>query len=285
MKNTSFYTDITDADNNFLDSTNYLTVNCTGHTLYTEEVRAQSVRRDYYLIYLVSGVVNVIKPSVGRRLAPGDMIVFAPESEFHYTKPLGIDMEYYWIHFSGYAAGDFLSSCKIQTDKILSVGASEGVCEKFRKIFETFLNKDSLFPLKSANRLESLLLKLSSRISNNEQSSQKSLDCVGKALSHIHSHVSQDISVEQLANQAHLSPGHFRAVFKRTAGMSPQDYITLTRLTRACELLRETKLSVSDVGRQSGYPDCQYFSRIFKKRYAIPPGEYRKKIQFNPLKY
>ena len=284
MKNTSFYTDITDTDNNFQNSEKYLTVNCTGYTLYTEEVRAQSVRLDYYLMYLVRGIVNIVEPNVGRSLAPGDMIVFTPGKKFHYTKPDGIDMEYYWVHCSGYAAKDFLSSCRITPDKIFSVGSSESVCERFRKLFETFLNKDELFPLKSANRLEALLLKLSDRIQSKEQDSKTS-DCVGVALSYIHSHVSQEISVEHLAHEAHLSSGHFRAVFKRAVGMSPQDYITLTRLNRACELLRETKLSISDISRMSGYPDNQYFCRIFKKHYAMPPGAYRSKIRFDPLKH
>ena len=86
-----------------------------------------------------------------------------------------------------------------------------------------------------------------------------------------------DISISELAASCHISETYFRRLFARAFGMSPMAYLTHKRMSYACELLRNTPLSVEDVCYESGYRDPAYFCRMFKKFTGLPPSEYRLK--------
>ena len=58
-------------------------------------------------------------------------------------------------------------------------------------------------------------------------------------------------------------------------GMTPMQYITFLRITRAKELLRSTDYSIQEISSMVGYENPLYFSRIFKKQTGYSPSEYR----------
>lgn len=83
-------------------------------------------------------------------------------------------------------------------------------------------------------------------------------------------------SVGRLAREAGLTLDHYGRVFRRLNGIPPRELIQQARLERACQLLRETPLSVSEVAEQAGYTDVFQFSRLFKKRTGQSPSRWRK---------
>jgi len=75
-----------------------------------------------------------------------------------------------------------------------------------------------------------------------------------------------------------MSPAHFTRKFKELVGVSPQDFITKSKLERAQQLLFYTDKSISEIAIEVGYNDPNYFSRIFKKTFQMTPKEYREQI-------
>lgn len=88
----------------------------------------------------------------------------------------------------------------------------------------------------------------------------------------------QNISIPELAQSCGMSETYFRRLFARAYGMSPGDYITHLRISYACELLKNTSLSVETIGYECGYGDPAYFCRVFKKNNGLPPSVYRLNI-------
>lgn len=82
-----------------------------------------------------------------------------------------------------------------------------------------------------------------------------------------------DFSVE--ARRIGITPEHLRRVFRRAAGMPPQQYLIRQRMKLAAAMLVSSVMSVSEVGRRVGIADEYYFSRLFKQHYAISPRRYR----------
>lgn len=78
-----------------------------------------------------------------------------------------------------------------------------------------------------------------------------------------------------LAGQAGYTPDHFARVFRSVLGVAPQEYIVAGRIDRACQLLVESSLTVSQIGDALGYRDVYFFSRQFKQRTGLSPGKYR----------
>jgi AraC-like DNA-binding protein len=86
----------------------------------------------------------------------------------------------------------------------------------------------------------------------------------------------QQLSVGDLAGHVGLSPAHFAREFKRATGTSPHAYIMERRLERAWRLLVAGK-ALADVASQSGFCDQAHLSRLFKIRFGVTPGVFRRR--------
>jgi AraC-like DNA-binding protein len=83
------------------------------------------------------------------------------------------------------------------------------------------------------------------------------------------------IQMPVLANVTEVSLSRFYSLFKLATGYTPNDFLIRARIHRACQMLRETGLSVKEVATALGYNDPLYFSRAFKLVNGASPREYR----------
>ncbi|MBI4978375.1 MAG: AraC family transcriptional regulator [Spirochaetes bacterium] len=93
---------------------------------------------------------------------------------------------------------------------------------------------------------------------------------------YIASNTGLDLSVADLAYQSGYSRYHFTRVFREHTGVSPAAYIMQVRIRRAVDLLRNTSLTVHEVGIRTGMPDANHFCRVFRNAIGMSPGAYRK---------
>ncbi|EKQ51030.1 response regulator [Clostridium sp. Maddingley MBC34-26] len=85
-----------------------------------------------------------------------------------------------------------------------------------------------------------------------------------------------DISVETLCSKLHVSPTYFSTIFKRETGMNFVNYLTTLRLEEAVKLLNTTDDKTYIIAEKVGYPEANYFSYVFKKKFGVSPSKYRK---------
>jgi AraC-like DNA-binding protein len=86
-----------------------------------------------------------------------------------------------------------------------------------------------------------------------------------------------DLSNKVLANVANVSEDYVGQYFKMLTGINPQDYIEYQRMELAVNLLRTSKKSIREIGRDIGYKDTAYFCRRFKMMFGIPAGKMRRR--------
>lgn len=98
---------------------------------------------------------------------------------------------------------------------------------------------------------------------------------------HIQNHLSDELSLESLADIAHFSPFHFHRIFTANVGESLKSYLRRLRLERASRDLLFTDLSLVQISERAGYDTQQSFHRAFKECYSITPTEFREKGQEN----
>lgn len=89
-------------------------------------------------------------------------------------------------------------------------------------------------------------------------------------------HFREELSLEQLAGLSCLSPRHFSRTFQQVYKMSPFSYVYSLRIEYACNLLRRTESSVTEIALLSGFAGGNYFARVFKKCKGVSPTEYRR---------
>jgi len=85
-----------------------------------------------------------------------------------------------------------------------------------------------------------------------------------------------DVSVEKLCSELHVSPTYFSTIFKRETGMNFVNYLTTLRLEEAVKLLNTTDDKTYIIAEKVGYPEANYFSYVFKKKFGVSPSKYRK---------
>lgn len=105
--------------------------------------------------------------------------------------------------------------------------------------------------------------------------SQESCNIITKAQEYIRNNFQKDLSLEEIAQSAGISPYYFSKLFKEETGITYIDYLTGLRIEMAKKLLSNPKLSIKQVCVDSGYINPNYFSRIFKKWTGLTPTEYR----------
>ncbi len=86
-----------------------------------------------------------------------------------------------------------------------------------------------------------------------------------------------DLSNKVLSSVASVSEDYVGQYFKMLTGINPQDYIEYQRMERAVLLLRTTKKSIREIGKEVGYKDTAYFCRRFKMMFGIPAGRMRRR--------
>jgi len=84
-------------------------------------------------------------------------------------------------------------------------------------------------------------------------------------------------SITQLTNVFHINRTTLSNKFIEATGMSIIDYLVKLRIKVASMLLRDTHLSISEVGYRVGFNSNTYFLRTYRKYVGCTPFEYRKK--------
>jgi AraC family transcriptional regulator len=92
----------------------------------------------------------------------------------------------------------------------------------------------------------------------------------------IHDSLAEDLTLDDMARAASVSPFHLIRLFRRHEGITPYRYLLRLRLERAAELLRRSELNVGEVAASCGFADPAHFAKQFRRRYAASPSAYRR---------
>lgn len=101
---------------------------------------------------------------------------------------------------------------------------------------------------------------------------------VTRAISYMHDHLDNEITLKEAADLFHLTTHYFGQVFKTVTGQTFLSYLTKLRMDKACELLKNPELTQYEVGEKVGYRDARYFSKIFQRTFNMTPRDFRKQL-------
>ena len=96
-----------------------------------------------------------------------------------------------------------------------------------------------------------------------------------KVLDYIERHYSEPITLEDLCRIVHFAKSHLTQRFKEKWGIPPIQYVNFIRIEKAKILLKHTNDSITDIAKAVGFASIHYFSRHFKQKENLSPGEYR----------
>ena len=121
--------------------------------------------------------------------------------------------------------------------------------------------------------LVSMLERIMDAIKSNQQYPSSVL--LGAAIKYMQDNLHEELSRDDAANVACLSPSHFSRVVKQTFGQSFTELLARMRVEKARELLTCTEKSLIQVCLDCGFSDQSYFTKVFQRYTGHTPGEYR----------
>lgn len=245
-------------------------------------------------LYFKSGTATIECGSTPLQTQVGDLIV-VNSNELHYGISTSTDLFYYvmivdisLLHSYSVDAIETKFITPISQNRILfqnQISQDENITACIVSLIQEMVNKELGYELSIKShlyRLLSLLVrKYVAPITDLDQyrSRVRDLERLAPVFRHIDECYSDKLTVQQLADQTGLSRFHFSRLFKQLTDKSLVEYINLVRINKSEELLRHTRMSISEVAHATGFNDIYYFSRTFRKLKKASPTQWR---NFNP---
>ena len=98
---------------------------------------------------------------------------------------------------------------------------------------------------------------------------------IWKTRKFIEEHSGEELSLRRVAKAVHIHPNYLSERFKQVTGMNFVEYVARTRFEKACKLLHDGGLRISDIAFAAGFQSLSQFNRVFKKLYGKSPTQFR----------
>lgn len=193
----------------------------------------------------------------------------------YYAGEDGWDFIWFWMDGNGVKAiFDILYPEKIETvnmDKNSNLRAElPGLIQKITE------NDVRGYASLSADMHDLLNAVLSAALENESDVQRKDYSKdIENVLDFIKLHYGEQISLDDMIRDIHISKYHFIRLFRRVMGVTPYHYLTTYRINEAKTMLCTTEKSVADISLECGFQDASQFIKNFKKHVGMKPLQYR----------
>ncbi len=159
---------------------------------------------------------------------------------------------------------------------------TEKIKQLLLEVEDEFEQKASEFELMVHNKVYELLVLL---VRNLDYGGEKEvtpeeyrrIKTVRKVMDYVNQHLSEELSLSQIAEFADLSPNYLSSMFKSTVGVSLWDYVTSRRIEHACVVLKDrSDLTMLEIADLCGFNNSANFNKTFRKVTGMTPSDYRR---------
>ncbi len=253
----------------------------------------------YEIYYFRGGKVNYIINDRIHVLEPGDLILMHgmtlhkahvdPSDKYHRTT-LHFDPYYFKQFIQPSYAPDLLAPFeKLQNVRLSLRGADKIEVEALLEKLEQLYMQGTTY---SHQRFQAVLLDFMIMISELCRQPMQAIPTfpsskekhVQGVISFVEQHFHEDLTLENIQDNLHLSKFYLSKTFKEVAGMTIFQFLMQRRIYQAKLELIQSETSITDIGFEVGFKHPSHFSRIFKQHTDYTPEQYRKQHQHNTKK-
>ena len=205
-----------------------------------------------------------------------DIIICAKPGQIRHTKA---PFECYYIHML--ISDGVISNMLLTLPDYISIENTE----YYKEIFSDLNNYYSTAVKEDEIILQSLVLKLIYSLNrdanprlNKDNANSINHIVIEKSLNYIKQNLTEDLSLEKMAQLMSLSPVYFHTCFQTSVGKTLRDYVEEQRLKKAINLLITTELTLTQIALECGFSSQSYFSFVFKRRMGTTPRQYVKEV-------
>ncbi|NOU36642.1 MAG: AraC family transcriptional regulator [Kiritimatiellaceae bacterium] len=222
---------------------------------------------------VLEGEGTVLHNGIAYEAKRGDLFIFRKGEHYHYYDHPEKPWNYIYILISGSRLDALLEQIGLTADQpILNVSDFDRFWIKLNILKQEF-EKEAVSGISAVRAGWELLELLKERCERHTPSLKR--DVTETARQIIKFNPQTVTNVNTLADALQVSRVTLFRSFKKRYGISIKEYIEQVRFERIQTLLKASSLPISDIARMGGFTDPLYFSRAFRKRYGVPPAQWR----------
>ncbi len=210
-----------------------------------------------------------------RAISPLTMVCAKPGQVRHTRFPY----KCYYIHMI--VRDDALCEMLNRIPHFISMESTEKHRQLFARMcrhYDTALTEDTVLLGGLVLELIYTLSKDSARYLRLEKRKSNHEKMIEDTLVYIKEHLTEDLSLQTVAEKMSFSPIHFHNCFRASTGKTLRDYVEEKRVARAINLLVSTNQNLTEIAYECGFSSQSYFSFVFKRRMGFTPREYAEKV-------
>lgn len=249
-----------------------LYVLCAGDFTYAPGYELARTSFDSYLLEIIlEGQVEI--ETEGERFSAhaGQAVLIDCYRPHRYRSDTG--WHALWVHFDGAAAKGYYALVKRENGLAFSTRHLPEVHEALQRIFDLFHERQPLSEVSMALHLTQALTAMAQTAEPAPVST--SAGSIDRAVACISQRVGREPAVTELARMVGLSEYHFIRVFRQVMGVTPRQYIIMSRMNHARYLLKTTALPVGEIAAMAGYASESMFTAAFRRTQGMTPTQYR----------
>ena len=176
---------------------------------------------------------------------------------------------------------DLIKSFFMELVVMLSRTAVEAGGEPEELLGTNYASLVQLARLRSDEELSPWLSDILERIMNSihRHRKQSAPDMLSRALQFMAEHCCENISRDQAADAAFMSPSHFSRYFKHHLGQSFTQVLNQMRVDKAADMLANSQRDLKIIALETGFPDQSYFTKVFRRYRGMTPAEFRRQAK------
>ncbi len=252
-----------------------------------------SVRPTYLIHYILSGKGVFVYNGKQYHLSKGCAFLIEPDTMTYYQADSKDPWTYIWFGLRGNSMPKFLQRIgKNKDNPIIYFDDTQKIDDIFTKVINTssggieqeFIRQSLLYEFLSCMSAKT---ELNVTITRSEELIKSNY--VLNAVEFIQNNFFNNIKVSDVASHIGISRNYLFTLFKAAMGHSPQEYITHFRLSKACNMLNDSSLSIENIAGYCGFEDSNAFSKSFKRQFNVTPTKYRhlraEKPELEPVEF
>lgn len=232
------------------------------------------VRGHYLIHYIARGRGVFEKGGHEYSLAAGQGFLISPGELTTYRADQADPWDYYWFGFSGRLAQGILHQCRLDAQSPVFSCRSPGEAIEVLRLLIAAASAPA--PGREMQLLAHMFSFLAQVQALDASPTQPPPDAARMAARYMQDNFAYPITVEDVARHVGLSRSQLFRVYKRAYGSSPGEALMEQRLELAASLLAQGGYTVAQTCYSSGFADPNHFSKMFKRRYGVPPRGYRR---------
>ncbi len=222
--------------------------------------------------FAIGGEEYPLEAGYGFLITPDELAFYQADEEEPWT--------YVWVGFSGTQAETYVGNIGLSVRQpIFKSDASEELYRIVKDMME-HNTYDLAHDLRRNGQLGVFLSVIAegSRVEKRSEN-DKANTYVRKAILFIQNNYCNPIKVTDVADYVCVNRSYLYTLFQKSIGMSPQQFLTTFRITKATELLQITSLPIESIALSCGYHDPLVFTKAFRQIKKMSPSGFRKEMQ------